>query len=83
MRSLQWIAVAVAFTGVSIELWVQRSLPWLSLTLALSFGFYGLLRKQVSVPAAIGLWVETTLMLPIALLFLLWLLSTEGLRTAT
>ena len=83
MRPLQWIAVAVAFTGVSIELWVQRSVPWLGLTLALSFGFYGLLRKQVSVPAAIGLWVETTLMLPIALLFLLWLLSTEGLRPVT
>ena len=41
MRSLQWIAVAVAYTGVSIELWVQRSLPWLSLTLALSLVFTG------------------------------------------
>ena len=83
MRPLQWIAVAVAFTGVSIELWTQRSVPWLGLVLALSFGFYGLLRKQVSVPPAIGLWVETTFMLPIALLVLLWLLSTEGLRPIT
>ena len=58
-------------------------MPWLGLTLALSFGFYGLLRKQVKVSAAVGLWVETTFMLPIALLFLLWLLSAEGLRPAT
>lgn len=80
MRPLQWLAVLVALTGVCIELWVQRTLPWLGLTLALSFGFYGLLRKQVSVPAAIGLWVETTLMLPIALIFFFWLISQEGLR---
>ena len=80
MRPLQWLAVLVALTGVCIELWVQRTLPWLGLTLALSFGFYGLLRKQVSVPAAIGLWVETTLMLPIALIFFCWLVSQQGLR---
>ena len=83
MRALQWFAVFVAFAGVSIELWLQRSMPWLGLTLALSFGFYGLLRKQVKVSAAVGLWVETTFMLPIALLFLLWLLSAAGLRSAT
>ena len=80
MRPYQWLAVGVALLGVGAELWVQRSVPWLGLILAVSFGFYGLLRKQVSVPAAIGLWVETTLMLPIALLFLFWLVTNEGLR---
>lgn len=80
MRAYQWLAVWVALLGVGAELWVQRSVPWLGLILAVSFGFYGLLRKQVSVPAAIGLWVETTLMLPIALLFLFWLVTNEGLR---
>ena len=59
------VAVFVGFAGVSIELWLQRSMPWLGLTLAFSFGFYGLLRKQVKVPAAVGLWVETTVMLPL------------------
>ena len=82
LRPYQWLAVGVALLGVGVELWVQRSVPWLGLTLAFSFGFYGLLRKQVSVPAAIGLWVETTLMLPIALLFLFWLVSSEGMRPA-
>ena len=83
MRALQWFAVFVAFAGVSIELWLQRSMPWLGLTLAVSFGFYGLLRKQVKVPAAVGLWVETTVMLPLALLFLVWLVGHEGLRPIT
>jgi chloramphenicol-sensitive protein RarD len=82
LRPYQWLAVVVALLGVGVELWVQRSVPWLGLTLAFSFGFYGLLRKQVSVPAAIGLWVETTLMLPIALVFLFWLVSSEGMRPA-
>ena len=80
MRPLQWLAIGVAFLGVNIELWTLGRMPWLGLTLAFSFGFYGLLRKQVSVPSAIGLWVETMLMLPIALLFFVWLASSEGLR---
>ena len=53
LRLYQWLAVAVALLGVGVELWVRHSLPWLGLVLAFSFGFYGLLRKQVSVPAAI------------------------------
>ena len=82
LRPLQWFAVAIALLGVSIELGVRQTMPWLGLTLALTFGFYALLRKQVSVPAAIGLWVETMLMLPIALLFLFWLLAQDGMRAA-
>lgn len=80
MRPLQWLAIGVAFLGVNIELWTLGSVPWLGLTLAFSFGFYGLLRKQVKVPSAIGLWVETMLMLPIAGLFLVWLVANDGMR---
>lgn len=82
LRPPQWFAVAIALLGVGIELGVRQTMPWLGLTLALTFGFYALLRKQVSVPAAIGLWVETMLMLPIALLFLFWLLAQDGMRAA-
>ena len=82
LRPLQWLAVAIALLGVGIELGVRQTMPWLGLTLALTFGFYALLRKQVIVPAAIGLWVETMLMLPIALLFLFWLLGQDGMRAA-
>ena len=82
LRPLQWFAVAIALLGVGIELGVRQTMPWLGLTLALTFGFYALLRKQVIVPAAIGLWVETMLMLPIALLFLFWLLAQDGMRAA-
>ncbi|TXH66754.1 MAG: EamA family transporter RarD [Thiothrix sp.] len=48
-------------------------LPWLPLSLALSFGFYGLVRKKVPVDSLTGLWVETGILLPFALSWWLWL----------
>ncbi|MES2819560.1 MAG: EamA family transporter RarD [Pseudomonadota bacterium] len=71
LRPLQWLAVACAAAGVAQQVWQVGSLPWVSLVLALSFGFYGLIRKQAPVAALPGLVVETWLMLPIALGWLL------------
>jgi chloramphenicol-sensitive protein RarD len=71
LRRLQWLAVGLAACGVLQQLWLLGSLPWLSLGLALSFGFYGLIRKKGPVAALPGLVVETWLLLPVALLWLL------------
>jgi chloramphenicol-sensitive protein RarD len=71
LRRLQWLAVGLAACGVLQQLWLLGSLPWLSLGLALSFGFYGLIRKKAPVAALPGLVVETWLLLPVALLWLL------------
>ncbi|MET1077124.1 MAG: EamA family transporter RarD [Pseudomonas sp.] len=71
LRPLQWLAVACAVVGVAQQVWQVGSLPWVSLVLALSFGFYGLIRKQAPVAALPGLVVETWLLLPIALGWLL------------
>ena len=68
----QWIAVAVSGFGVCFELAVQGTLPWISLVLALTFGLYGLLRKQVAVPAALGLGIESGLFVPVAAAYLLF-----------
>ena len=51
LRPIQWIAVALAALGVLLELLVAGKLPWIAVTLALSFGFYGLVRKRVNVPS--------------------------------
>lgn len=80
MRPLQWCAVGVAAFGVGTELVVQASVPWLGLTLALSFGIYGLLRKRVNLPAVVGLFIETLIVLPIALAYLLWLYLEQDAR---
>ncbi|UVE17263.1 EamA family transporter RarD [Pseudomonas sp. LS44] len=72
LRRLQWLAVGLAALGVAQQVWQVGSLPWVSLALALTFGFYGLIRKQAPVAALPGLVVETWLLLPLALGWLLW-----------
>ena len=75
-RPLQWAAVALAAAGV---LWLALGaghVPWVSLVLALSFGFYGLLRKTAPLGATEGLALETLLLAPLAVGGLLWLGAT-------
>lgn len=52
--------------------------PWISLGLAGSFGLYGLARKMLAVPALIGLFWETLLLLPLAMAYLLFVVGPEG-----
>ncbi|ORJ59313.1 EamA family transporter RarD [Geothermobacter hydrogeniphilus] len=71
----QQLSVLLALVGV-ISLTVQYGrLPWIALVLAASFGLYGLLRKIAEVDALIGLTVETLLLAPFALGFILYLLG--------
>jgi len=71
-RPGQWLAVAVAACGV---LWLALQagrMPWVALVLALTFGFYGLLRKVASLGALEGLTLETLLLAPFAAALLSW-----------
>lgn len=67
LRKLQWGAVALASSGVLIQLITFGSLPWIALTLAGSFAIYGLMRKKLAVDAISGLFYESLLLLPLAL----------------
>lgn len=73
LRRVQWLAVAFAAAGVLIETLRVGSLPWISLALAGSFAFYGLLRKQLAMDSASGLFLETACIAPFAMAYLLWL----------
>ncbi len=73
LRPLQWLAVLLAATGVAIEAVRTGGLPWISLVLAGTFGIYGLLRKQLPLDAASGLFLETVCMTPLALAWVFWL----------
>jgi chloramphenicol-sensitive protein RarD len=68
----QWTAVALAATGVAYLTIVAGSLPWIALTLAFSFGTYGLIRKVVKVESLPGLATETLVLLPFAAVYLFW-----------
>ncbi|NTZ42487.1 EamA family transporter RarD [Altererythrobacter sp. SALINAS58] len=59
----QWVAVALAASGVALLLGGALTTLWISLTLALSFGTYGLLRKQVDVGSLPGLTIESAILL--------------------
>ncbi|CAH1540374.1 EamA family transporter RarD [Vibrio harveyi] len=75
LRKLQWFAVVLAACGVLVQLVVFGSVPVVAIALAMSFGFYGLLRKKVSVEAQTGLFIETLVMLPAAAIYLLFIAS--------
>jgi len=75
LRALQLIAVALATAGVLVLTVSGGEFPLVSLVLAISFTIYGVIRKQISVGAMPGLFVETLLLLPIALGGLIWLTS--------
>ena len=72
MYGAQVIAVGLAAAG-TLYLTVQVGQPpWLALALAFSFGLYGLVRKLTDVGPMVGLFWETLMMMPLALLWLLW-----------
>ena len=76
LRKLQWAAVGLAAVAVLGLTWQNGRPPWIALALAFSFGTYGLLKKKADVAAVEGLTVETLVIAPVALGYLLWLGST-------
>lgn len=78
-RPVQWLAVGLAGFGVLWLTWQTGSLPWVALVLALSFGFYGLVRKIAPLGAMEGLALETLLIAPLAAAALgLWTVQGHG-----
>lgn len=73
MSKLQWLAVAIAATGVGILAIDYGRLPWIALTLALSWGTYGGIKKHLNLGALQGLAIETAVMTPFYGAYLIWL----------
>jgi len=65
----QWLAVAFAGAGVLLVAIDYGSFPWISMSLALSFGLYGLVKKGVKLDASFGLLTETAVVVPAALIY--------------
>jgi chloramphenicol-sensitive protein RarD len=76
LRPLQWVAVSIASAGIAFQLFYYGEVPLIALTLAFSFGFYGLIRKNLNLPSVVGLTLETMVMLPFAIVGLAWLQGT-------
>ena len=69
----QTLAVTLAVIGVAVQIIAVGYVPWISLTLAFSFGLYGLLHKRTPVDGVTALFIETLLLLPVALAYMAWL----------
>ena len=74
LRRFQLVAVLLAAVGVAVLTFSAAAFPWIAMSLAVTFTIYGVIRKQVRVGGMPGLFIETTVILPIAALYLAYLL---------
>jgi chloramphenicol-sensitive protein RarD len=72
LARVQWLAVGLAALGVAWLTFVHGSLPWISLWLAATFAVYGVIRKLAAVDAMPGLAIESLVLTPFALAWLLY-----------
>ncbi|TAP45250.1 EamA family transporter RarD [Arthrobacter sp. S39] len=84
LRPLQWAAVGIGFIAVGVLTVSYGKLPWIALTLAVSFGLYGFVKKRVGpkVDAVTSLSVETMVLAPLAAATMVWL-GVSGVATLT
>lgn len=73
MRRLQWVSLGIATLGVAVLTLDYGRLPWIALGLALSWGSYGLVKKQLGLGALEGLSIETLISSGAYLAYLFWL----------
>jgi len=72
LRPFQWLPIGLAAAGVLYLTLAYGSLPWIALTLAITFGFYGLVKKMAPLGSLHGLTLETGILFVPALGFLLY-----------
>jgi chloramphenicol-sensitive protein RarD len=83
LRPYQLVAVALATVGVLILTISGGVFPWVALSLAVTFTVYAALRKRVAIGGMPGLFIETLMLLPFAIAWLLYLYSTSQLAFAS
>lgn len=82
LRRTQWVAVGISFVAVIVLTVSYGSIPWISLSLAGTFGLYGLIKKRTggAVDAISGLTIETMWMAPVAIVQLFIVSNLVGLN---
>ena len=74
----QFVSIALAFVGVGFLTYQYGRVPWVALTLAVSFAVYGLVKKLSKLSSLTGLAAETMMVAPLALGFLIFQISTQA-----
>src|ERR1700724_296876 len=78
LTRLQFVSVLLAALGVLNLTFGYGRFPWIAVLLCVTFGLYGLLRKQSGTAAIPGLFIETILLVPLAVVFLIYLQWSGG-----
>jgi len=79
LPAVAWVAIGLAVFGVAVLVFNLGMVPWVSIGLAVSWSIYGLVRKTAPVGSLPGLFLETLLLLPVALSYLAW----QGMQSDT
>jgi chloramphenicol-sensitive protein RarD len=77
LRIAQWVAVAMAATGVAVMAFAFGHVPWVALALCGTFACYSVIRKQVAIDSRAGFLVEVALLAPVAVAWLTWFATTQ------
>jgi chloramphenicol-sensitive protein RarD len=78
LKALQWAAFGLAALGVLILTMLSGTMPWIALSLALTFGFYGLLKKKIHLSALESLGAETLASIPVGLFLIFFRFEWNG-----
>ena len=74
LSTLQYLSFALAAIGVLVMTISYGQFPWIALSLAISFGLYGLAKKLIKVDSAVGLALETLVVMPLAAIYIGYLM---------
>lgn len=78
MTKNQYIAISIALLAVLYQFISLGYIPVLSIALAVTFGFYGMIRKKINIGSIVGLSIEVILLFPFALGYIVYLLNDGG-----
>ena len=75
LRGFQTAAISLAAVGVAILSFSGGGIPWIALVLAIMFTLYGIIRKKVQIGGMPGLFVETLVIFPFAMIYLIYIMN--------
>ena len=75
----QTVAIGIAIVALVIQAWGLGNIPFIAISLAITFAVYGFVRKTVSVGSTTGLFVETLILAPLVIGYMVWSFATQGL----
>lgn len=79
LRPLQWVAFALAILGVTVPIIAYGQVPVFAIIIGTSFAFYGAIKKQITASGMLSIFMETLMVVPIALIYLVAFSHLEGL----